>query len=139
MNKSSRRDTPPPPTSGVLLTVSGQSCVFRFAGLSNAAANTWPMVMISGFSDQSFTGRGAFQELNQIAAVKPYSKFAAVKPFVHVVSRDFSISYLGEIKWLRYLRPCCKSEYGKERKWQKISQSRIWGNEMTKIPFNVHH
>ncbi|KAL3640409.1 hypothetical protein CASFOL_015377 [Castilleja foliolosa] len=61
---------------GVLLTVSGPGCVHGLAGLSNAAANAWPMVMISGSSDQSFTGRGDFQELDQIAAVKPFSKFS---------------------------------------------------------------
>ncbi|KAG8384123.1 hypothetical protein BUALT_Bualt04G0085600 [Buddleja alternifolia] len=62
---------------GILLTVSGPGCVHGLAGLSNAAANAWPMVMISGSSDQSCTGRGDFQELDQIAAVKPFSKFSA--------------------------------------------------------------
>ncbi|PIN00313.1 Thiamine pyrophosphate-requiring enzyme [Handroanthus impetiginosus] len=62
---------------GVLLTVSGPGCVHGLAGLSNAAANAWPMVMISGSSEQSYTGRGDFQELDQLAAVKPFSKFSA--------------------------------------------------------------
>ncbi|KAL8538088.1 hypothetical protein ACS0TY_000150 [Phlomoides rotata] len=62
---------------GVLLTVSGPGCVHGLAGLSNAGANAWPMVLISGASDQSLTGRGDFQELDQIAAVKPFSKFSA--------------------------------------------------------------
>ncbi|KAL0461975.1 UNVERIFIED_CONTAM: 2-hydroxyacyl-CoA lyase [Sesamum latifolium] len=62
---------------GVLLTVSGPGCVHGLAGLSNATANAWPMVMISGSSEQSFTGRGDFQELDQLAAVKPFSKFSA--------------------------------------------------------------
>lgn len=62
---------------GVLLTVSGPGCVHGLAGLSNAAANAWPMVLISGSSDQSLAGRGDFQELDQIAAVKPFSKFSA--------------------------------------------------------------
>ncbi|KAK9115047.1 hypothetical protein Syun_021844 [Stephania yunnanensis] len=62
---------------GVLLTVSGPGCVHGLAGLSNAAINTWPMVMISGSCDQRDVGRGDFQELDQIEAVKPYVKFAA--------------------------------------------------------------
>ncbi|MED6172363.1 hypothetical protein PIB30_049383 [Stylosanthes scabra] len=62
---------------GILLTVSGPGCVHGLAGLSNSAANTWPMVMISGSSDQSDAGRGDFQELDQIQAVKPFSKFSA--------------------------------------------------------------
>ncbi|XP_062003149.1 2-hydroxyacyl-CoA lyase [Rosa rugosa] len=61
---------------GVLLTVSGPGCVHGLAGLSNAMANGWPMVMISGSCDQKDFGRGDFQELDQIAAVKPFSKFA---------------------------------------------------------------
>ncbi|EPS63960.1 hypothetical protein M569_10823 [Genlisea aurea] len=63
-------------TPGILLTVSGPGCVHGLAGLSNAAANGWPMVMISGSCDQNYAGRGDFQELDQIAAVKPFSKFS---------------------------------------------------------------
>ncbi|KAL4352459.1 hypothetical protein GQ457_06G026490 [Hibiscus cannabinus] len=61
---------------GLLLTVSGPGCVHGLAGLSNAMINTWPMVMISGSSDQRDAGRGDFQELDQIEAVKPFSKFS---------------------------------------------------------------
>ncbi|XP_047310007.1 2-hydroxyacyl-CoA lyase-like [Impatiens glandulifera] len=61
---------------GVLLTVSGPGCVHGLAGLSNAAINCWPMVMISGSCDQKDYGRGDFQELDQIAAAKPFSKFS---------------------------------------------------------------
>lgn len=61
---------------GLLLTVSGPGCVHGLAGLSNAMINTWPMVMISGSPDQKDSGRGDFQELDQIEAVKPFSKFS---------------------------------------------------------------
>ncbi|CAN0913703.1 2-hydroxyacyl-CoA lyase [Linum grandiflorum] len=61
---------------GLLLTVSGPGCVHGLAGMSNAMANTWPMVMISGSCDQNDAGRGDFQELNQLEAVKPFSKFS---------------------------------------------------------------
>ncbi|KAJ0099355.1 hypothetical protein Patl1_21396 [Pistacia atlantica] len=61
---------------GLLLTVSGPGCVHGLAGLSNAMVNTWPMVMISGSCDQKDFGRGDFQELDQIEAVKPFSKLA---------------------------------------------------------------
>lgn len=61
---------------GVLLTVSGPGCVHGLAGLSNAMINTWPMVLISGSCDQNDVGRGDFQELDQIEAVKPFSKFS---------------------------------------------------------------
>lgn len=61
---------------GLLLTVSGPGCVHGLAGLSNAMINTWPMVLISGSSDQRDSGRGDFQELDQIEVVKPFSKFS---------------------------------------------------------------
>ncbi|XP_021755067.1 2-hydroxyacyl-CoA lyase-like [Chenopodium quinoa] len=64
---------------GILLTVSGPGCVHGLAGLSNAAINTWPMVLISGSSDQRDSGKGDFQELDQISAVQPFSKLS-VKP-----------------------------------------------------------
>ncbi|KAL8034282.1 hypothetical protein ABFX02_12G017800 [Erythranthe guttata] len=77
---------------GVLLTVSGPGCVHGLAGLSNAAANAWPMVMISGSSEQKFTGRGDFQELDQIAAVKPFSKFSAkATDITEIPSSVFSV------------------------------------------------
>lgn len=61
---------------GVLLTVSGPGCVHGLAGMSNAMANAWPMIMISGSCDQRDFGRGDFQELDQIEAVKPFSKLS---------------------------------------------------------------
>ncbi|KAI9161429.1 hypothetical protein LWI28_017356 [Acer negundo] len=61
---------------GVLLTVSAPGCVHGLAGLSNGMANTWPIVMISGSCDQKDAGRGDFQELDQIEAVKPFSKLS---------------------------------------------------------------
>ncbi|KAL6587866.1 hypothetical protein OROMI_000844 [Orobanche minor] len=86
---------------GVLLTVSGPGCVHGLAGLSNAAANTWPMVMISGSSDQSFTGSGDFQELDQISAVKPFSKFSAKATNISLVPASvFSV-----IDWAVAARP----------------------------------
>lgn len=36
----------------VLLTVSGPGAVNGIAGLSNAMANCWPMIMISGSAEQ---------------------------------------------------------------------------------------
>ncbi|KAI4352150.1 hypothetical protein L6164_006430 [Bauhinia variegata] len=61
---------------GVLLTVSGPGCVHGLAGLSNAMANAWPVIMISGSCDQKDFGRGDFQELDQIEAVRPFSKLS---------------------------------------------------------------
>ncbi|OWM64410.1 hypothetical protein CDL15_Pgr020377 [Punica granatum] len=72
---------------GVLLTVSGPGCVHGLAGLANAMANTWPVVMISGSCDQKDFGRGDFQELDQIEAVKPVSKFSAKARTINEIPR----------------------------------------------------
>ncbi|PSC68564.1 2-hydroxyacyl-lyase [Micractinium conductrix] len=61
---------------GVLLTVSGPGVVHGLAGLSNAQANCWPLVMISGSCEQAEVGKGAFQEMDQLAAVTPHVKWA---------------------------------------------------------------
>ncbi|XP_076952644.1 2-hydroxyacyl-CoA lyase-like [Bidens hawaiensis] len=76
----------------VLLTVSGPGAVHGLAGLSNAAANAWPLVMISGSCNQFDAGRGDFQELDQIAAVKPFVKFSVkVKDIREIPSSVFSV------------------------------------------------
>ncbi|CBI33600.3 unnamed protein product, partial [Vitis vinifera] len=52
---------------GLLLTVSGPGCVHGLAGLSNAAVNAWPMVLISGSCDQAdfaLSGRPGGQSHN---------------------------------------------------------------------------
>uniref|UniRef100_A0A0D9V1D1 2-hydroxyacyl-CoA lyase n=1 Tax=Leersia perrieri TaxID=77586 RepID=A0A0D9V1D1_9ORYZ len=61
---------------GLLLTVSGPGCVHGLAGLSHATANAWPLLMVSGSCSQPDAGRGDFQELDQIAATKPFVKLA---------------------------------------------------------------
>lgn len=61
---------------GLLLTVSGPGCVHGLAGLSHATANAWPLLMVSGSCSQPDAGRGDFQELDQIAATKPFVKIA---------------------------------------------------------------
>ncbi|KAG6473634.1 2-hydroxyacyl-CoA lyase-like [Zingiber officinale] len=72
---------------GVFLTVSAPGCVHGLAGLSNAGANTWPAVMISGSCDQADAGRGDFQELDQLEAVKPFVKFSAKATDISLLPR----------------------------------------------------
>ena len=63
-------------TPGVLLTVSGPGVVHGLAGLSDAQVNCWPMIMMSGSCERGEVGKGAFQELDQVAAVQPYVNLA---------------------------------------------------------------
>ena len=58
------------------LVVSGPGVIHALAGLANAKENLWPMILIGGASPTDQNGMGAFQEEDQVAAAKPYSKYA---------------------------------------------------------------
>ena len=53
---------------GVLLTVSGPGAVHGIAGLSHAGINCWPMIMLSGSSEQ-VTAKSWITALHAVCAV----------------------------------------------------------------------
>jgi 2-hydroxyacyl-CoA lyase 1 len=59
------------------LAVSGPGMVHAIAGLANAWANCWPMLLLGGANDSYQNGQGAFQEAPQIEAARPFVKYAA--------------------------------------------------------------
>ncbi len=62
---------------GACLAVSGPGMVHAIAGLANAWANGWPMILLGGANDSYQNGQGAFQEAPQIEAARPFSKYCA--------------------------------------------------------------
>ncbi|HJP41095.1 MAG TPA: oxalyl-CoA decarboxylase [Dehalococcoidia bacterium] len=62
---------------GACLAVSGPGMVHGIAGLANAWANGWPMILLAGANDSYQNGQGAFQEAPQIEAARPWVKYAA--------------------------------------------------------------
>ena len=56
--------------------VSGPGVIHAIAGLANAQQNCWPMILIGGASAVYQNGRGAFQEENQVDAVRMFCKYA---------------------------------------------------------------
>ena len=62
---------------GACLAVSGPGMVHAIAGLANAWANRWPMILLGGANDSYQNGQGAFQEAPQIEAARPFVKYAA--------------------------------------------------------------
>lgn len=60
----------------VCLAVSGPGVVHALAGLGNAWANCWPMVLIGGATSTDHSEMGGFQEAPQIETVRPYVKMA---------------------------------------------------------------
>lgn len=62
---------------GACLAVSGPGMIHAIAGLANAQANCWPMILLGGANDAYQDGQGAFQEAPQIEAARPFVKYAA--------------------------------------------------------------
>ncbi len=61
---------------GVCMTVCGPGMVHAIAGLSNAWANCWPMLLLSGAPDSYQREQGAFQEAPQMESARPYVKLS---------------------------------------------------------------
>lgn len=61
---------------GVAMVVSGPGLTNAITGLAHAKANCWPMLLIAGSSDLVHRGRGDFQELPQVEAVRLWCKWA---------------------------------------------------------------
>lgn len=70
---------------GVCLSVGGPGVVHALAGLLNSKINCWPLVLISGSCDTDQVDKGAFQELDQVEACRPYCKYAARPSFVEQI------------------------------------------------------
>lgn len=62
---------------GVCLAVSGPGMTNTLSGLANAQANCWPMLLLGGSPDSYQRSMGAFQELPQVEAARPFVKYAA--------------------------------------------------------------
>ena len=62
---------------GACLVVSGPGMIHALAGLSNAWANCWPMIVIGGASNSYQEGMGAFQEAPQVESARLYTKWSA--------------------------------------------------------------
>jgi len=71
-------------------TVPGPGVVHAMAGLANAKKNCWPMIHIGGASAIRQNGMGAFQEEDQVNAVRPFTKYA------HAVEQAGRIPYYVE-------------------------------------------
>src|SRR5579875_3530433 len=63
---------------GICLTVSGPGFLNGLVALANATTNCFPMIQISGSSERQLVDlqRGDYEELDQLAAVRPFAKAA---------------------------------------------------------------
>jgi oxalyl-CoA decarboxylase len=63
---------------GICMTVSAPGFLNGMVALANATTNCFPMILISGSSDRSIVDleQGDYEELDQLAAARPYAKAA---------------------------------------------------------------
>ncbi|WP_433611156.1 oxalyl-CoA decarboxylase [Prescottella agglutinans] len=63
---------------GICLTASAPGFLNGLVALANATADCFPMIQISGSSDRSAVdlGQGGYEELDQLAAARPFAKTA---------------------------------------------------------------
>ncbi|OLY80394.1 2-hydroxyacyl-CoA lyase 1 [Smittium mucronatum] len=84
---------------GVCLVVSGPGAV-NGGGVFNSFINNWPTVFIAGSCESHLVGLGAFQELDQVALNKPYTKYSArpndMSQIGKVVQTAFNVAVAGK-------------------------------------------
>ncbi|MEK7777716.1 MAG: thiamine pyrophosphate-binding protein, partial [Chloroflexota bacterium] len=61
---------------GICLTSSGSGTLNAMPGIGNANADCCPVIHLGGSSDAAHFGMGAFQEMDQLAMMKPITKWA---------------------------------------------------------------
>ncbi|KAL3233163.1 Uncharacterized protein RNJ44_05079 [Nakaseomyces bracarensis] len=61
---------------GVLLVVGGPGVIHALAGVYNSVNNRWPLLLIAGSVPTDEVHKGGFQEMDQLSAMKPFTKFA---------------------------------------------------------------
>ncbi|PYH97801.1 hypothetical protein BO71DRAFT_416721 [Aspergillus ellipticus CBS 707.79] len=69
---------------GVCLVVGGPGVLHALAGIGNASANNFPLLILAGSAETTAITKGAFQELDAISLLTPHSKLA-----VRASSLDF--------------------------------------------------
>lgn len=51
--------------------------IHALAGVANAQANCWPLLLLSAGCERSLSHKGGFQETPQLPAITPYVKYGA--------------------------------------------------------------
>ncbi|KAI6655130.1 2-hydroxyacyl-CoA lyase 1 [Oopsacas minuta] len=70
---------------GVCLCVSGPGLVHSLAGMANAQANGWPLIVVGGAANTTQEGCGAFQESPQVQWAAPYCKLSIRPSSIHTI------------------------------------------------------
>ena len=77
---------------GVCLVVGGPGVLHAMAGVGNASANAFPLLLIAGSSETHLITKGAFQELDAISLLAPHTKIA-VRAQLDTIPRSISEAF----------------------------------------------
>ena len=77
---------------GVCLVVGGPGVLHAIAGVGNASANNFPMLLLAGSCETHLVGQGAFQELDAVSLLSAHVKVAS-RPSLDGLSRSIADAY----------------------------------------------
>ena len=78
---------------GVCLVVGGPGVLHAVAGIGNAQANHWPLLLLAGSSETYLVGKGAFQELDAVSVLYKHVKSVARPPTLAAVPDTLEAAY----------------------------------------------
>ncbi|EXJ57031.1 hypothetical protein A1O7_07375 [Cladophialophora yegresii CBS 114405] len=61
---------------GVCILTGGPGILHGTAGIGNASANAFPLIVLGGSSESSLSTKGGFQEMDAVSLLTPHTKFA---------------------------------------------------------------
>lgn len=83
---------------GVCLVVGGPGVLHAIAGVGNASANSYPILLLAGSCETHLVGKGAFQESDIVSLLKPHTKLsnrATLGSISQSVTDAFRLSWYG--------------------------------------------
>ena len=83
---------------GVCLVVGGPGVLHAMAGIGNASANAWPMLLLAGSCERDLVTKGAFQEMDAISLLMAHTKTAiraTSESIAYSLSHAYRMAYYG--------------------------------------------
>lgn len=77
---------------GVCLVVGGPGVLHAMAGIGNASANAFPLLLLAGSSETHLVTKGAFQEMDAISLLTPHVKIA-IRPRLDSIPQSITTAY----------------------------------------------
>ncbi|KAF7594960.1 hypothetical protein BBP40_007768 [Aspergillus hancockii] len=78
---------------GVCLVVGGPGVLHALAGIGNASANNFPLLVLAGSAETTGVTKGAFQEMDAVSFLTPHTKFAVRPSSVDFISGAVKNAY----------------------------------------------